>query len=305
MFDTKEEDNNNEVHKSHHHHHETDNIKLAFLINFAFTVIELIGGIYTNSMAILSDALHDFGDSLTLGLAWGFERLSHKKADEQYTYGYGRFSLLSALVNSLVLSMGSIFIIYKSVERIFNPKSIDPQGMLMMSILGIFANTLAFYKMRSGSTMNEEVISLHLLEDVLGWIGVFIVSIVLIFKDIPVLDTLLSLVIAVYILYQAVKKLINALHLFLQGSPKSISIKDLEAKIIKETSVLSVHHIHLWSLDGNHHMLSLHVKIKDNTTIDEMIKVKKNIRSVVKLKYIEHVTIELEFEKENCESFEH
>jgi len=174
------------MHEHDHSHGSGKNLAWAFLLNISFCVIELIGGLLTNSIAILSDALHDFGDSISLGLAWYFQKISKRKPDSRYTYGYKRFSTLSALVNCLVLLTGSGFILYESIKRILNPIESNAQGMFVLAVVGVLVNGAAVVRLKKGDSLNEKVVSLHLLEDVLGWVAVLIGSIVMMFVDVPV-----------------------------------------------------------------------------------------------------------------------
>jgi cobalt-zinc-cadmium efflux system protein len=187
-----------------HHHHDhnssTENIRTAFFLNLFFAIVEFIGGVYTNSLAITSDAIHDLGDSISLGMAWYFQKLSNKKATKIYSYGFKRFSLLGAIINSIILLIGSIFIIIESIPRIITPEHSDAKGMMWFAILGIIVNGAAVLKLRTGTSINERVVSLHMLEDVLGWVAVLVASIIMQFWDIPILDPILSLLIALYIL---------------------------------------------------------------------------------------------------------
>ena len=190
-------------HNHHHHSHgsSTENIAVAFFLNLAFTIIEFIGGFYTNSLAIMSDALHDLGDSLSLGLSWYFQKKSTKRANKKYSYGYKRFSLLGAVINSIVLVIGSVFIIKEAIPRIINPENADAKGMMWLAVLGIIVNGAAVLKLKKGTSINERVVSLHLLEDVLGWVVVLLASIVMQFWDVPVLDPVLSIAIAGFVLF--------------------------------------------------------------------------------------------------------
>lgn len=189
----------------HHHHHSTGNIKVAFFLNLGFAIIEIIGGLFTNSLAILSDALHDLGDSLSLGLAWYFQKYSEKERDQKYTYGYQRFSLLGAYINTIILIIGSIFIIQKSVTRILHPEEVEALGMILLAILGILVNAAAVLKLQKGTSLNEKVVTLHLMEDILGWVVVLLGSILMYFIYLPIIDPILSLGISIYILYNAFK----------------------------------------------------------------------------------------------------
>ena len=162
---------------NHSHDHSGKNLKVAFFLNLTFTILEFIGGIYVNSIAIISDAVHDLGDSLSLGTSWYLDSKSKKNANSKYSYGYRRFSLLGALINSVVLIAGSVYVIYEAVGRILEPEHSDAQGMVIFAIIGVLVNGYAAYKLSSGKSMNEKVVSWHLMEDVLGWVAVLIVAI--------------------------------------------------------------------------------------------------------------------------------
>ncbi|MFT5821209.1 MAG: cobalt-zinc-cadmium efflux system protein [Crocinitomix sp.] len=284
----------------HEHSHATKNIKVAFFINLIFTVIEIIGGIYTNSIAIISDAVHDLGDSLSLGTAWYLQNKSEQKPDKKYSFGYRRFSLLGALINSLVLLAGSIYVIYEAVGRFIEPEHADPTGMLIFAIVGITVNGFAAWKLSKGKSMNEKVISWHLLEDVLGWVAILIVAIVLQFKEILYLDPALSILITLYILWNSLKRLKETLFLFLQGSPTEIDNEKIEAEISAINGVASLHHTHIWSLDGEHHVFTSHVKLEKIAHIDRIIEIKEQIKAVLNNYPFEHYTIETEMENEDC-----
>lgn len=291
----------NDGHGEGHRHDGHGNIKVAFLLNLAFTITEIIGGLWTNSLAILSDAVHDLGDSVSLGVAWYLEKYSQKGPDQKFSFGYARFSLLGALINSLVLVGGSVVILLRSVPRIFRPEAVDPKGMLILAILGIVINGMAVLRLKKGNSLNERVVSWHLLEDVLGWVVILIASIVLMFADIPILDPILSVLITIYILSNVAKNLKEILNVFLQGVPKDLSIDEIEQEIMESTGARSVHHTHIWSLEGEMNLLSTHIIVDDEMKRDEIIALKQNLRERMKSKGIEHVTIEVDFERENCD----
>ncbi|MTI60191.1 MAG: cation transporter [Firmicutes bacterium] len=290
--------------KHSHEFNSSINIRLAFLLNLAFTILEIIGGFWTNSTAILSDALHDLGDSLSLGLSWFLENYSQKEPDQKFTFGYSRFSLLGALLNSFILIGGSIFVLSEATPRLFNPQVIKPREMLLFSIGGIIINGIAAYKLKHGESLNEKVVSWHLLEDVLGWIAIFIVSIVVLFYEIHVLDPILSILITIYVLYNVIKNLRSILTVFLQGIPIGLSVKELELKIINNTEIKSIHHTHLWTLEGEKNLLSTHIVVEDEIDKLKIIQIKKNIRKLMKKEGIEHVTIEVEYQMEYCSNKE-
>lgn len=292
--------------RNHHHHHNhhpnqsEKNLRLVFFLNLGFTIFEIFGGIYVNSIAIISDAIHDFGDSLSLGTAWYLDRKSKRKRDDKYTFGYARFSLLGALINSVVLILGSAYVVYEAIQRIIHPEHSDAQGMIIFAFFGIAVNGFAVWKMRRGKSLNERVIFWHLLEDVLGWVAILIVAIVLFFWDIPYLDPALSLLITVYILYGAFFRLNETLFVFLQGIPKNIDMKEIEKKITELENVQSIHDIHLWSLEGEQYVFTVHIRLQNIETFDDIIETKKTIKEVLSPYNFTHLTIETELVNESC-----
>jgi cobalt-zinc-cadmium efflux system protein len=289
---------------AHPHEHNENrpikNIKLAFFLNLSFTVIEIIGGIMTNSVAIMSDALHDLGDSLSIGLSWILERIATKQKTKRFTYGFRRFSLLAALINALVLIIGSFMILSIAIPRILNPESTNARGMFLLSILGIAINGYAAYKVAKGKTMNEKVISWHLFEDVLGWVAVLIVSVVMMFTDIAILDPILSVIITLYILWNIVKKLRSTIVLFLQGTPTSLDTVAIENELKKYKGIKNIHDTHIWSLDGENHILSTHIVVNKGSKKDDIIKIKCELKEMLNKLSIKHTTLEIEFEDEDC-----
>ena len=287
----------------HGHHHTTKNIKVAFFLNLAFTVVEIIGGIYTNSLAIMSDAVHDLGDSLSLGMSWYFQKLSNKDANKKYSYGYGRFSLLGAIINSIVLTVGSVFIISEAIPRIINPEDADAHGMMWLAILGIIVNGAAVFKLKKGSSINERVVSLHLFEDVLGWFAVLIASIVMQFWNIPILDPILSLAIAGYILFNVFRNIKESFKIILQGVPNEISSDEIKKQIIKNIEeVEDIHDCHIWTLDGEFHIATIHITINDKVfSWHKSKEIKEKIKKLLHDSFhLEHVTLELESNLEDC-----
>jgi cobalt-zinc-cadmium efflux system protein len=276
------------------------NIRIVFILNLLFTAIEIIGGFLTNSMAILSDALHDLGDSFALGITLILDKLSHRVSDEKYSYGYQRFNLLAALINTIILVIGSIFIFSEAIPRLSHPEHSNAQGMVIFAIIGIVVNGAAALRLRGSKSQNTKIIAWHLLEDVLGWTAVLIVAFVLLFKDVHILDPLLSILITAYVLYNVLKNLKKTLSLFLQGVPEDIEIKKLEENILNQPRVKSVHHTHIWSLDGENHVLTTHVVVFKHTTRIQINQIKKSIMALISGHHFEHTTIEIEYEDENC-----
>lgn len=284
----------------HHHGNGNKNLRTAFFLNLAFTIFEFIGGFFVNSVAIISDAVHDLGDSLSLGTSWYLQHKSQQEADQTFSFGYERFSLLGALINSVVLIAGSIYVIYEAVERLQAPESPNAQGMLVFALVGVAVNGFAAWKLSHGSSMNERVVSWHLLEDVLGWVAVLIVSIILQFRDIPWLDPALSLFITAYILWNVVRRLKETLFIFLQGAPKDISLEGLRQELLQVDKVASLHHTHVWSLDGEHHVFTTHVKLAHIDTFEQLLQVKDAIKQKLARYSFTHCTVETELEEETC-----
>ena len=285
----------------HHHHSSGSNLKLAFFMNLAFTILEIFGGIWINSVAILSDAIHDLGDSVSLGIAWYLDKKSKKSANHQFSFGYTRFSLLGALINAVILITGSFFVISEAIKRLINPEVSDAKGMIVFALIGVVVNGYAAWKVSSGTTQNEKVVSWHLLEDVLGWVAVLIAGIILYFKNIPWIDPVLSLAISVFILWNVFKNLKGTIYIFLQAVPAELSLEEIKKKICEIPQVESIHHTHLWSLEGAHHVFTTHVKIKKVEQVEEVIAAKNAIKEVLKSYPFSHYTVEVELQEENCE----
>ncbi|WP_047790494.1 cation diffusion facilitator family transporter [Tenacibaculum mesophilum] len=292
-------------HNHHHHSHgnSTGNIAVAFFLNLAFTIIEFIGGFYTNSLAIMSDALHDLGDSLSLGLSWYFQKKSTKKATKKYSYGYKRFSLLGAIINSIVLVIGSVFIIKEAIPRVINPESADAKGMMWLAVLGIIVNGAAVLKLKKGTSINERVVSLHLLEDVLGWGVVLIASIVMQFWNIPVLDPVLSIAIAGFVLYNVYKNIKESLRIILQGTPENISVEEIQQRIVSMKDVEGIHDCHLWTMDGEYNVFTAHLVLEEKEmSWEKSHEIKQEIKQVLHDDFhLEHITLELEFTSQECD----
>ena len=279
-----------------HSHSHTENIRTAFFLNLVFTLFEIVGGVYTNSLAILSDALHDLGDSFSLGMSWYLEHHSHKASDDHYSYGYRRFSLLAALINTVILIIGSLFILAEAIPRLLNPQHSNARGMAVLAVIGIAVNGLAVLRVRGSQSLNAQMIAWHLLEDVLGWVAVLIVSISLMVTDIYILDPLLSILISLYVLYNVFKNLRKTMALFLQAVPDAVDLPEVEHALAAIPQVCSVHHTHVWSLDGEHHVLTTHLVVDPDATKDDMIRIKQAAAGITAGMSLEHATIELEFE---------
>jgi len=287
----------------HHHHHSTPdgsvrNLGLAFWLNLCFAIIELIGGWWTQSLAITSDALHDFGDALSLGLGYVLQRKSTAAPSEQFSYGPRRLSLLSAFISGVVISVGAVYIAIESI-RSFGDTAREPhgQGMMLLALLGIAVNGFAAWKLSQGTTQNEKMMKWHLIEDVLGWVAVLIGSVFIYLYQWNWLDPVLALAISVFVLYNVVRGLFETTNLFLQANPNPGGLRDFRNQVEAMPEVFETHDVHFWSLDGVRHILSLHAVLHDVNSAEQ---VKEKIRVVAKVLGDCHVTIEVESTDEHC-----
>lgn len=276
------------------------NILVAFILNISFSIFELIGGIFTNSISIMSDAVHDFGDALSIGISLILEKISKKKPDEKYTYGYARYSVLGALITTVVLTVGSIFVILGGTNRILNPVKINYNGMIIFAIFGVVINFLAAYFTREGDSINQKAVNLHMLEDVLGWVVVLVGSILMKFTNITLVDSIMSIGIAIFILISAFKNLKYILDLFLEKTPKDISVEEIKKHLLEIEEIVDVHHIHIWSMDGVTNYSTMHI-VTENKNAKEL---KSKIREEMSELGISHTTIEIEDKNDDCDEKE-
>lgn len=268
------------------------NILSAFFINLTFTVISLIGGWLTNSMAIISDSIHDLGCTLSIALAWVFERIAGRRPTRMFTFGYRRFTLLGAFINAFILLSGSSIVLYESIERLQNPEAVDAEGMLWFAILAILFKGLAVWRTWKGGNVNQRMVSLHLLGDCLGWVAVLLASIVLLFINVPLLDTILSICISIYILYNVVRNLIIAFRIVLEGTPSSIDYEGLRTDIAAIEGIVSVEGFRVWSMDNERHMaeITLTTTLADLQSVEQL---KAGIRKKLESHQIVLSTIEV------------
>lgn len=271
------------------------NILVAFLLNLGFSVFEFVGGALTGSVAILSDALHDIGDAASIGAAYFLERKSKKQPDETYTYGYARFSVVGSAITTLILLIGSLLVIYNAVLRIIHPTPIHYDGMIFMAIFGVIVNLVAAWFTREGDSMNQKAVNLHMLEDVLGWIVVLVGAVIMRFTDISIIDPILSIGVAVFILINAGSNLKDILDIILVKAPKEVDAHELTHHILEIPGVQDVHHVHIWSMDGHHHYATMHIVADGDGAA-----IKQKVREELQEHGVSHVTLELETPGEGC-----
>ena len=268
------------------------NILFAFILNLAFSIFEFFGGILTNSVAILSDAIHDMGDALSIGISFFLEKKSKKKPDNNYTYGYVRYSVLGGLITTVILLVGSILVIYNAIGRIINPVEVNYKGMIIFAIIGVVMNFIAAYLTREGDSINQKSVNLHMLEDVLGWVVVLIGAIIMNFTDIKIIDPIMSIGVALFILINTLKNLKQILDLFLEKTPQNINIEKLKEHLQEIDGVNDIHHIHVWSIDGYNNYATMHIVTKSS----DINTIKKEIRKELAEHGICHAILETEDE---------
>lgn len=281
-------------------------LRLTFFLNLGFAIFEFIGGYLTNSVAVMSDALHDLGDALALGLAWWFEKKSVQKATPEYTYGYRRLSLLSSVFTGTILLIGSFIIVRAAVARLFEPEPVVAWGMLVMAIFGIAINGWSLLQFSSQGGASERMVRLHLIEDVAGWIILLFTALILQFVDWPWIDAVVGIGLAVWIVLNVIRQLVSVAAVFLQAMPKGLTVDAIEAAIRGLPGVADCHHTHIWSLDGEKHILTTHVRLPAGADVASLSALKNRVKSELRTRFgIFEATIEFEFDGEACETPEH
>ena len=275
-----------------------NNILIAFLLNISFSIFEFIGGIFTNSVSIMSDSVHDLSDAIAIGISYFMERKSKKNPDNKYTYGYIRYSVLGGVITTTILLVGSILVIVEAVKRLINPVNVNYSGMIIFAVIGVIINFIAAFVTREGNSINQKSVNLHMLEDVLGWIVVLIGAIIMNFTDIKIIDPIMSILVALFILINSLKNLKQVLDLFLVKTPKEIDIEHLKNHLLEINGVDDIHHIHVWSIDGFNNYATMHIVSKEK----DVSNIKKQIRKELLEHNICHAI--LETEEEACDDLE-
>jgi cobalt-zinc-cadmium efflux system protein len=271
------------------------NVGFAASLNILFTVIELIGGLLTNSLALLADALHDFVDSSALIIAWLAEKKAKQPATSKMTFGYRRLSLLSAGFTAIVLIAGSLLVLSQAIPRLINPEPVNAGGVILIAIIGVTINGLGYFRLKKGMSQNEKILSWHLMEDILGWIVLLTGAVIMKFWNKPVIDPIMTIAFTIFVLWGASKNAKETFNLLLEGVPKYIDIDKVKESILSVEGVRRVHDIHIWSLEGETDILTAHVVV-ENKYLQKPENIKQSIRSILKKRHIEHSTLELEGE---------
>ena len=264
---------------------------LAFLLNLSFAIVEFIAGGIFGSSAVLADSVHDFGDAIAIGISAFLESISNRKEDSHYTLGYKRFSLLGAMVTAVILMTGSGMVILENVSKLFHPQPVNEEGLLWLGIIAISVNVLASLVIRKGQTKNESILSLHFLEDTLGWLAVILMAMVLRFTDWYILDPLLSLAISFFILSKAIPRFWSTLKIFLDAVPEGVDIKQVKNDLEQLDNVSSINQLNLWTMDGLEKNAIVHVCLDH---VKHMEVCKESIRDLLKESGFQNVTIEVD-----------
>ena len=264
---------------------------VAFFLNLTYAIVEFIAGGVFGSSAVLADSVHDLGDAIAIGISAFLETISNREEDNQYTLGYKRFSLLGALVTSVILITGSILVILENITKIFHPQPVNDEGILWLGIIAITINILLSLVVRKGKTKNESILSLHFLEDTLGWLAVILMAIILRFTDWYILDSLLSLVISIFILTKATPRFWSALKIFLEAVPEGVEAGNLEKDLEALTNVKSVNQLSIWSMDGLENNAIIHICIKD---WEKIMETKEAVRQFLEERGVQNITIEVD-----------
>ena len=274
-------------------------ILIAFLLNMFFSAFELIGGLFTNSVAIISDAFHDMGDALSIGISFFLEKKSRHLPDAKYTFGYGRYSVIGSVVTTIILLVGSAGVMIGAIDRIINPVSINYNGVIIFAVVGLVVNIIAAFVTSNGESLNQKAINLHMLEDVLGWLVVLVGSIIMRFTDISIIDPIMSIAVALFIFITALRNLKEVLDLFLEKTPRDIDPIALVNEIKDIEGIQDIHHLHIRSIDGYNNSATMHV-----VTENEISEIKAAIKNLLKEHNIIHSTLEFELPDEGCDDYD-
>ena len=278
---------------THYHHKKAgENLAFVFFMNLTFNVIVIIGGLATNSMAILADCIHDLSDTISIAFAWFLEHVAQKDSTDKYSYGYQRFSILGAVIISIFVIVMAFIILEEAIPRLFAPEGVDADGMLVVAIVGIIFKSLSVYRLHKGETFNEKAILIHQLGDVFEWVAILILSVVLMFWDgAPYLDPFVSIGIALWLIFNLARNLYKSVEVLLQKTPNHFDVDEFKSSIMSIEDITAIDDFHVWSLDGIDSVLTLKVSI-DNWNNQE--KIKKEIYSIASKYHIVDITIEFD-----------
>lgn len=277
----------------HHHHKKAgQNLAFVFFMNLTFNIIVIVGGLATNSMAILADCIHDLADTISIALAWTLEKVSQKDSNEKYSYGYQRFSILGAVIISVFVIVMAFVILSEAIPLLFSPEDVDAEGMMLVAIVGIIFKSVSVYRLHGGETFNEKAILFHQLGDVFEWVAILVLSIVLMFwKGAPYLDPFVSIGIALWLIFNLGRNLYKSMEVLLQKTPDNFDIEEFKSQIMAIDGIMAIENFHIWSLDGIDSVMTLKVKADFGKNVEE---IKEEIHDISKEYHIVDITIEFD-----------
>jgi cobalt-zinc-cadmium efflux system protein len=293
-------------HGHHHHHHHGDDqtegrLWISIFLNLTITLAEFVGGLISGSLALLSDALHNLNDTTSLGISLFARKVSKKEATVDKTFGYKRAEIIGAFVNLITLVIIALFLIKEGIERFYNPQPIDGLVMFIVAIIGLLGNVITAVLLYRSSKENINIRSayIHIMSDALSSVGVIVAGWLILQYQWYIVDTLLTLIIAGYILWQSYYMLWETIDILMESTPTEIELKEVTQAMQEVAGVLDIHHLHVWRLDENNILLESHVVIDEND-MNNMESIKSSLKDLLSSGFdIHHST--LEFELEPCD----
>ncbi len=278
---------------THHHHKKAgENLAFVFFMNLAFNIIVIVGGLATNSMAILADCIHDMSDTISIALAWALEKVAQKDSTDKYSYGYQRFSILGAVIISVFVIIMAFVILQEAIPRLFAPEGVDAHGMLLVAIVGIVFKSVSVYRLHEGETFNEKAILFHQLGDVFEWIAILVLSLVLMIWDgAPYLDPFVSIGIAIWLIFNLGRNLYKSVEVLLQKTPDNFDVDEFKTQILSIEGVKNIEDFHIWSLDGIDSVMTLKVNVDFEKNVED---IKHEIYNISNRYHVVDITIELD-----------
>lgn len=286
-----------------HHHHDQQgqnrSLLLATLLNVLITVVEIIGGILSNSLALLSDAIHNFSDTLAILLAYVAGKVSKRKSNKRKTFGYKRIEILAAFFNALVLIGISVFLVYEAIIRFSDPEPIKGMLMLVVATAGLIFNLLSVLILRkhSGSSLNIRSAYLHLLGDTLSSFAVIIGGVLIYFFEIYWIDPAITILISIYIIKETWYVFRDSSNILMQATPEGLEIEEIIDELEKIDGIRNIHHIHLWSLSDKEFHFECHADLDEDLRLSDTSPIKTRMEDILRNKYkIGHLTVQFEYD---------
>jgi len=291
----------------HHHHHHVSgkNLLITIILNIIITLSQIVGGIFSGSLALLSDAMHNFSDVLSLVIAYVANRFAARPSSPSKTFGYKRAEILATLFNASVLLGIGIFLIIESFHKFYHPEIVNSIWVIGLGALSILLNAVSVLLVKddADNNMNIKAAYLHLLSDVMTSIAVVIGGILMYYYQLFWVDPVVSLIIAIYLIWASFGLIKESAAILMQFAPKSINIDELVSRVKEEVKIENIHHIHLWRLDDHHIHLEAHLDFTENITIEESNKIIDKLEKSLHEKFnIKHTTFQCEFNREDDKS---